>query len=90
MSIVAIALSVLGHVGPASAAECRVAQPSLDRTGQARTVNAPDHLVLLEDGTKLWLAEDLTVTPLREGVTVKLSYEQRNGQHVATPIETAE
>jgi hypothetical protein len=32
----------------------------------------------------------MVVEQLREGVTVKLSYEERNGQHVVTSIEVAE
>ena len=81
VSVVAIALSVLVHVGLASAADLR---------GQPQTVKTSDQMVVLKDGTRLWLAEDLIVKPLREGVTVKLSYEERNGKHVVTRIETAE
>jgi hypothetical protein len=90
MSVVAVALSALVHVGPVSAAENGRTQPIQDSAGQARTVNRPDPVVVIEDGIRLWLAEDRIVAPLREGVLVKLSYEERNGHHVVTRIETAE
>ena len=81
MSVVAVALSVLVSVGPACAADLR---------GQVQPVNTTHRAVVLKDGTRLWLAEDLIVKPLREGVTVRLSYEERGGKHVVTRIETAE
>jgi hypothetical protein len=81
MSVVAIALWVLLHVALASAAELR---------GQVQTVLTSDRMVVLKDGTKLWPAKELIVKPLREGGTVKLLYEERNGKHVVTSIEAAE
>ena len=81
LSVVAIALWVLVHVGLASAAELQ---------GQVQTVLTSDRMIVLKDGTRLWLAEELIVKPLREGVTVKLLYEERNGKHVVTSIEAAE
>ena len=81
LSVVAIALWVLVHAGLASAAELR---------GQVQTVLTSDRMVVLKDGTRLWLAQELIVKPLREGVTVKLMYEERNGKHVVTSIEAAE
>ena len=81
LSVVAIALWALVHVGPASAAELR---------GQVQTVLTSDRMVVLKDGTRLWRAEELIVKPLREGITVKLVYEERNGKHVVTSIEAAE
>jgi ferric-dicitrate binding protein FerR (iron transport regulator) len=80
-SVVAIALSVLIRVGLASADELQ---------GKVQTVDSSNRVVVLKDGTRLWLAEDVVVKQLQEGVTVKLSYEERNGKHVVTRIETAE
>ena len=79
--VVAIALSVVVAVGSTGAAE---------RQARVRTVDESDRVVVLADGTKLWLAEGLVVNELQEGITVKLSYEKRDGKHVVTWIETAE
>jgi hypothetical protein len=81
LSLVALALAVLACLGIASAAE---------RQGKVQVVNTSDRVVLLEDGTTLWLAEGLITHQLREGLTVKLSYEERDGKHVVTRIDTAE
>jgi len=80
-AVVAIALSVLACVAPTSAGE---------RRGTVQAVDTGDRAVVLEDGTKLWLAEGLIVKHLQEGVTVKLSYEERDGKHVVTRVETAQ
>jgi len=80
-SVVAVVLAVLACVGSASAAE---------RRGAVQLVDRSDRAILLEDGTKLWLAEGLIVRHLQMGITVKLSYEEREGKHVVTSIETAE
>lgn len=55
----------------------------------APTADASACVVVLEDGTRLSLAEVLTIE-LQEGVTVKLSFDERDGRHVLTSIESAE
>lgn len=80
MSVVAMALSALTSGGLASATEPQ-------ENGQ--TVDSSDRVFVLQDGTRLSLAESLTIE-LQEGVTVKLSYEERDGKHVVTSIESAE
>jgi hypothetical protein len=57
-------------------------------SGKIQTVNAADRAVVLEDGTKLWLAEGVQIEGLKEGARVKVSYEERDGKMVATMIET--
>ena len=81
MSVVVIALSVPFCAGLASAAELKA---------EVKRVDSSDRVIVLKDGTRLRLAEDLIVKQLQEGVTVKLSYEKRDGKHVVTSIETAE
>ena len=50
---------------------------------------ASNSAIVLDDGTRVWLTED-RVVQLQEGATVDLSYEERNGEHVLTSIESAE
>jgi hypothetical protein len=78
MPVGAVALSVVTCVGLASAAELQ---------GTVQAAESAEHVVVLEDGTKLWLAKEVIVGHLREGVTVKLSYEERDGKHVVTRID---
>jgi len=74
----AVALSVLTCVGLASAAEVQ---------GTVRAAEPAEYVLVLEDGTKLWRAEEVRVRDLREGVIVKLSYDERDGKHVVTRID---
>ena len=55
--------------------------------GKVQTVNAAERMIVLEDGTQIWVAEGLPLENLKEGVTVKASYEERDGKKVATIIE---
>ena len=80
MSVVAMALWALTGGGLASATELQE---------NAQTVSSSDRVFVLQDGTRLSLAEGLTIE-LQEGVTVKLSFEERDGRHVLTSIESAE
>lgn len=82
---VVIGLSLLIGAGVTSAEEREPAQ----------AVELSGGVLVLEDGTRLCLVENpvverLQVERLQEGITVKLSYEVRNGEHVVTPVETAE
>jgi len=57
--------------------------------GKVQTVNTAERMIVLEDGTQIWVAEGLPLENLKEGVTVKASYEERDGKKVATMIEIA-
>ena len=41
--------------------------------GKVQTVNAAERMIVLEDGTQIWVAEGLTLDNLKEGSTVKAS-----------------
>ena len=58
-------------------------------SGKIQTINAPERVVVLEDGTQLWLAEGLPMEMLKEGSRVKAIYEERDGKKVATSMEVA-
>lgn len=58
--------------------------------GKIRSVDTSDRVVELEDGTQLWIAEGLSMDPLKEGAQVKASYEERDGKNVATDFQVSE
>ena len=45
---------------------------------------------MLEDGTQLWLAESVSADDLKEGATVKASYEEKDGKKVVTEIQVSQ
>jgi uncharacterized protein DUF1344 len=57
--------------------------------GKIQSVDTADRVFVLEDGTKVWVAEGLPMDQLKEGAQVKASYEVRDGKNVATDIEVA-
>jgi Protein of unknown function (DUF1344) len=74
----AVALLLVFAVGGTWAEEIQGKIKSLDTTAR---------VFALEDGTKIWVAEGLSMGTLREGALVKASYEERDGEKVATRIE---
>jgi hypothetical protein len=61
-----------------------------DVQGKIQTIDTADRLIVLEDGTKLWVAEGLSMDALKEGKTVKASFDERDGKNVLTSIEVSE
>jgi len=59
-------------------------------TGKIMSVDQTERALVLDDGTRLWVAEGLSVEMLREGVSVKASYEERDGKKVVTGFDIAE
>ena len=76
----AVGLALTIWVAPGFGAENQPEMPAAKASNDA---------FVLEDGTRVWLTED-RVVQLQEGATVDLSYEERNGEHVLTSIESAE
>ncbi len=58
--------------------------------GKIQKVDQADRMFVLEDGTTLWVAEGLSMDSLKEGATVKASYEERDGKNVATSLVVSE
>jgi ferric-dicitrate binding protein FerR (iron transport regulator) len=56
-------------------------------SGKIQKVDTMERSIVLEDGTQLWLAESVSADALKEGATVKASYEEKDGKKVATEIE---
>jgi hypothetical protein len=59
-------------------------------SGKIQKVDTGDRTIVLEDGTQLWLAEAVSADILKEGATVKASYEEKDGKKVVTEIEVSE
>jgi Cu/Ag efflux protein CusF len=58
-------------------------------SGKIQKVDTGDRSIVLEDGTQLWLAESVSADALKEGATVKASYEEKDGKKVVTQIEVS-
>ena len=58
-------------------------------SGKIQKVDPADRSIVLEDGTQLWLAESVSTEMLKEGATVKASYEEKDGKKVVTKIDVA-
>ena len=82
-TIVAIALVLLLGVGVTAAL-------AEDITGKVQTVDQAERAFTLDDGSKLWVAEGVSMDALKEGASVKASYEERDGKKVATSVEVSE
>lgn len=61
-----------------------------DIEGKIQTFETSDRMLVLENGTKLWIAEGLATDTLKEGAKVKASYEERDGKNVVTSFEVSE
>jgi hypothetical protein len=59
-------------------------------SGKVQKVDANDRSIVLEDGTQLWLAESVSADQLKEGATVKASYEEKDGKKIVTAIEVSQ
>jgi hypothetical protein len=61
-----------------------------DVEGKIQQVNTTDRMIVLDDGTQLYLAEGVPTDNLREGAKVKASYEEREGKKVVTGIQVSD
>jgi Cu/Ag efflux protein CusF len=59
-------------------------------SGKIQKVDPSDRSIVLEDGTQLWLAESVSADALKEGATVKASYEEKDGKKVVTEIQVSQ
>lgn len=58
--------------------------------GKIQKVDPADRMFVLEDGTQLWLAEGLSMDTLKEGASVKASYEERDGKKIVIRLEVSQ
>ena len=73
----AVALSV-AMAGAAFAADVQ---------GKIKSVDTTEKSFTLEDGTKVWIGESVSIDKLKEGSDVKASYEEKDGKNMATSVE---
>jgi hypothetical protein len=59
-------------------------------SGKVQALDAGERVVVLDNGTKLWVAEGLPMDKLKEGAEVRASYEERDGKNVITALEVSE
>ena len=81
---------VLAVVLAAAVSLAAVAAWAEEVQGKVQTVNAAERMIVLEDGTQIWVAEGLPLENLKEGVTVKASYEERDGKKVRVAAKSGE
>ncbi len=58
--------------------------------GKIKSVDTGERSIVLEDGTQLWVAEGLAMDTLKEGASVKASYEERDGKKITTGFQVSE
>jgi len=58
-----------------------------ETAGKIQSVDPGDRAVVLDDGTKLWMAEGLPLDDLKQGARIKASYEERDGRNIVTAFE---
>jgi len=58
-----------------------------ETSGKIQSIDPSDRAVVLDDGTKLWMAEGLPIDALKEGARIKASYEERDGKNVVITYE---
>jgi hypothetical protein len=61
-----------------------------DISGKVQSVDPSERAFVLDDGSKIWVAEGVSMDALKEGASVKASYEERDGKKVATNLEVSE
>lgn len=61
-----------------------------DIQGKVKQIEMKQRVMTLEDGTKLYWTDSMTVTEIKQGSAVKATYEVRDGQFVLTNITVVE
>ena len=59
-------------------------------SGKIKSVDTSVRVIVLDDGSTIWIAEGIVMDNLQEGKSVKASYEEREGKKVATSVEVTE
>ena len=58
--------------------------------GKIKSVDPAVRVIVLEDGSMIFIAEGVAMDAMQEGKSVKASYEEREGKKVATIVEVSE
>jgi FtsP/CotA-like multicopper oxidase with cupredoxin domain len=86
--VVMAALIAASGVGAGFPAMAQPARAQAQRTVEGRIVSLQGNQVLLHDGTTMTIPREVAQPiEMDQGDTVRLTYEVRNGQNVATSIQ---
>ena len=86
--VVTAALIAAGGVGASFPVMAQPASAQAQRTVEGRIVSLQGNQVLLHDGTTVTIPREVAQPiEMDQGDTVRLTYEVRNGQNVATSIQ---
>ena len=55
--------------------------------GKIQRLDTSDRTIVLDNGTRVFVAEGVALESLREGSEVKVTFEERDGKNVATNVE---
>jgi len=55
--------------------------------GKIQTLDTSDRTIVLDNGTRITVADGVAIDNLREGSEVKVTFEEREGRNVATMVE---
>ena len=58
-----------------------------DREGKVKQIEVNQRVLTLEDGTKLYWTDSVTVKEIKQGAQVKATYEEKDGKFVLTNIQ---
>jgi uncharacterized protein DUF1344 len=56
--------------------------------GRVQSIDVAERSLILDNGTKIWLADTVAVDGVQAGAEVTVSYEDKDGKPVATSVET--
>jgi hypothetical protein len=77
-TVAVIVLALALAAGPVLAGEM---------TGKIQKVDTAQKMVVLEDGTQVWLKDGANADNVKEGDKVKVSFEEQDGKKWATGFE---
>jgi Protein of unknown function (DUF1344) len=78
VTVAAIVLALALAAGPVLAGEL---------TGKIQKIDTTQKVVVLEDGTQVWLKDGVSADSVKEGDKVKVSYDEQDGKKWATGFE---
>ena len=58
-----------------------------DMEGKVKQIEVNQRVITLEDGTKLYWTDSVTVKEIKQGAAVKATYEEKDGKFVLTNIQ---
>ena len=64
-----------------------LAASAMEVEGKIQSVDPSERTITLDSGTKIWIADSMASDDLKEGVEVKVAYEEKDGKNVATSVE---